>query len=115
VAQLVELVPGRIWLCDYPVRYAGTRFRARTTVLRLDGGDLLVHSPCPIDAALVDELAALGPVAHIVAVVARALRRILDWDFERVVIAHGDVIERDAKAVVRKAWETPLRAAPREG
>jgi hypothetical protein len=42
-------------------------------------------------------------------IVAKALRRILDWDFERVVIAHGDVIEHDAKDVVQKAWEKPLR------
>jgi hypothetical protein len=39
-----------------------------------------------------------------------SLNRILQWDFERVIIAHGDLIETDANAVLRKAWENPLRA-----
>lgn len=46
------------------------------------------------------------------AAVKAALERILVWDFERIVIAHGDVIEgdakRDAKAVAREAWSRPL-------
>jgi len=32
------------------------------------------------------------------------LERILAWDFERVVIAHGDLITTDARAVVERAW-----------
>lgn len=40
-----------------------------------------------------------------------ALERVLAWDFERVVIAHGHLIERDAKAVLRHAWHATL--APR--
>jgi hypothetical protein len=45
---------------------------------------------------------------------ARSLERILDWDFERVVLAHGDLIETNAKAIVRDAWSNPLRAANRD-
>lgn len=37
-----------------------------------------------------------------------ALERILAWDFERVVIAHGDPVECDAKAVLRQAWRATL-------
>ncbi len=37
-----------------------------------------------------------------------ALEHILAWDFERVVIAHGDLVERDAKAVLRRAWRATL-------
>jgi hypothetical protein len=37
-----------------------------------------------------------------------ALERVLAWDFERVVIAHGDLIESDAKAVLRQAWRATL-------
>ena len=36
--------------------------------------------------------------------VARSLRRILAWDFERIVVSHGDLIERDARAVAEEAW-----------
>lgn len=33
-----------------------------------------------------------------------SLDRILAWDFERVSIAHGEIIERDAKAAVRNSF-----------
>ena len=36
-------------------------------------------------------------------------------DFECVVIAHGDLIERDAKAIVRAAWARPLKAVSADG
>jgi hypothetical protein len=65
--HLSPYVPGQIWLCVYPMRLAGTRFDARMTVIRLASGQLMLHSPCDITAAIAMEIAALGPVAHIVA------------------------------------------------
>ena len=239
--SLTEYVPGRIWLKKYPVHFAGADFFARTTFVRLHNGDVLVHSPCPIEevgspfplnATLVEELQEIGPLAHIVApgsfhyfyvrewqeafpdaitwicpgierkrpelefdwflsdhapdawagqldqvlvrgnrfiwevaffdrpsktliltdlienighrtegadwvlklwwktvmhmwdkprpapeyqmgwkdraAAKRSLERILDWDFERIVVAHGDNIEVDAQAIAREAWAKPL-------
>jgi hypothetical protein len=40
-----------------------------------------------------------------------ALQKIVTWDFERIVIAHGDLIEHDAKAVARRAWRRHLPQA----
>ena len=37
-----------------------------------------------------------------------SLERILEWDFERIVISHGDLVERDAKSVARRAWRRVL-------
>ena len=37
-----------------------------------------------------------------------SLQRILEWDFERIVLAHGDTIEDDARAAALVAWEIPL-------
>lgn len=37
-----------------------------------------------------------------------SLERILEWDFERIIIAHGQNIDRDAAAVARRAWRRPL-------
>ncbi len=65
--RLLEYVPGRIWTKKYPIHYAGCDLFARTTVVRLGSGALLVHSPGPVDAALRAELQPLGDVAHIVA------------------------------------------------
>jgi hypothetical protein len=233
---IVPYVPDRIWLCSYPVRLAGTAFESRMTVIRLAGGELMVHSPAPIDAALAAGIRALGgPVAHIVlpgnfhhlnalsaqaafpdartwicpgverkqpglrydgvlgdaapaawaaeieqvlvqgarimrevamyhrasrtlilvdlienftdrtprlsgtlkfwfrlvrmwnhprpapeyrlgwtdrAAAAQSLRRILAWDFKRIVIAHGDLIEADAHAVAAAAWSGVLGGPP---
>lgn len=35
----------------------------------------------------------------------RSVERILRWDFERVIVGHGRVVERDAKRRVRDAFE----------
>ena len=64
---LRPFVPGRIWVSEYGLRYGGMRLQARATIVRLAGGELFVHSPCPLDPALQGQLLALGPVAHIVA------------------------------------------------
>jgi hypothetical protein len=40
--------------------------------------------------------------------VARCMERILAWDFERVILSHGDLITSDAKQVVRRAWKKLL-------
>lgn len=40
-----------------------------------------------------------------------ALERIVAWDFERIVIAHGDLIEHEAKAVTQRAWRRHLSQA----
>lgn len=42
---------------------------------------------------------------------ATSLRRILAWDFERIIISHGDLIEKNAKAVALEAWRQPLAVA----
>lgn len=37
-----------------------------------------------------------------------SLERILAWDFERIVISHGDLIDHHAKDVARRAWRRIL-------
>lgn len=64
---LREFSRNQIWYHDYPLRLALCPFDARMSVIRLPDGQLMLHSPGPIDAALAAELAALGPVGHLVA------------------------------------------------
>jgi hypothetical protein len=66
-APLEELVSNRIWLKKYPIHYGGLDFYARTTLIRLSNGELLVHSPSPIDEELVEQIRDIGPVAHLIA------------------------------------------------
>ncbi len=65
--ELLEFVPGTLWLCEYPVHFGGMDFLARMTVLRLQGGDILLHSPCEIDTHLKAAIDALGPVRALIA------------------------------------------------
>jgi hypothetical protein len=49
-----------------------------------------------------------GLVRHVLlrdATLARAfLARVLAWDFERIVVSHGDVVERDGHAIFQSAF-----------
>jgi hypothetical protein len=65
-SALTTIVDDRIWTLDRPVWFGGVRLRARTTVLRLDGGSLLLHTPAPPTDALAEQLRALGPVRWLV-------------------------------------------------
>ena len=38
----------------------------------------------------------------------KSLKKILEWDFEKIVLAHGDLIETDAKETAIRAWKVPL-------
>ena len=42
---------------------------------------------------------------------ARSLKKILDWDFDRIIISHGDLIEENAKDIALKAWQRPLTSS----
>ena len=37
-----------------------------------------------------------------------SLQTILEWDFDKIILAHGDVIESDAKTIAAKAWRGVL-------
>jgi hypothetical protein len=64
---LEVFVPDSLWLREYPVRLGGARFNARMTVIKLQSGEILVHSPCAFDDSLTAEIAALGRVAAVIA------------------------------------------------
>jgi hypothetical protein len=65
--SLKEYLPERIWLKEYPIRYAGTTFNARMTVIRLKDSSIMIHSPCGIDHGTKVEIEKLGDVSFIVA------------------------------------------------
>jgi hypothetical protein len=64
---LAPFVEDAVWTCWRPLRFHGIAMGTRMTVCRLADGSLFVHSPIAPDDALVAELDALGPVAHVVA------------------------------------------------
>jgi hypothetical protein len=56
-----------LWVGECPLRFVGLEVGARMTVIRLPGGELLLHSPIQATDELIAEVGALGPVAHLVA------------------------------------------------
>jgi uncharacterized protein DUF4336 len=65
-SALTPIVADRIWSLERPVWFSGARLRVRTTVVRLDDGGLLLHTPAPPTDALAEQLRALGPVRWLV-------------------------------------------------
>lgn len=60
------VVPETIWVAERPVWFSGVRLRARTTVVRLSGDALWVHSPGPPSDEACAALDQLGEVRWLV-------------------------------------------------
>lgn len=60
------VVPDSIWVTERPIWFGGVRLRSRTTVVRLTGDALWVHSPCTPTDDVCAALEALGEVRWIV-------------------------------------------------
>ncbi|WP_299350952.1 DUF4336 domain-containing protein [uncultured Shimia sp.] len=57
-----------IWIVDGPaIRFYGMPFSTRMTVVRLQNGDLWLHSPTQFDDTLANSLGSLGRVAFLIA------------------------------------------------
>lgn len=63
----MQQIHSDLWIADAPLRFLGLSVGARMTVVRLPGPKLLLHSPIAATPDLVPEVAALGPVAYLVA------------------------------------------------
>jgi len=65
--KLKEYIKDQIWILEYPVRFAGMDIFGRTTIIRLENGDLIVHDPCKIDDSTKGEIDEIGKVKYIIA------------------------------------------------
>jgi hypothetical protein len=64
--MLRQLAPD-LWVIERPLRFAGLEVGTRMSVIALEDGSLLLHSPLRPDPELREELDALGPVRFAVA------------------------------------------------
>jgi hypothetical protein len=64
---MFRLLDANIWDYETPIRFGGIPLWHRMTVIRLAGGDLVVHSPAKLDYSSQEEFRRLGPVSAIVA------------------------------------------------
>lgn len=116
--MLEEIPPDQLWIAGAPLRFYGVEMGTRMSVCRLSGDNLWVHSPLKLDRELRKTLDSLGQVRYVVspnklhhlfvdyyAAAARAsLERILSWDFDRIILAHGHLIETNGKRALREAY-----------
>ena len=156
--MLREVAPD-LWVAEEPLRYLGFEMGRRMAVIRLTGGDLLVHSPVPLSSRLRDELAGLGEVRFVVPAsilhghlymlcfnigpewplrtrllawgprmrprlgptvafrlgirdreaARHSVERILDWDFDRILPGHGEIVETGGKDKFKRDFAWLLR------
>jgi hypothetical protein len=65
--NVLKPVAENIWIVDGPeISFGGLPFSTRMTVIRLQNGNLFIHSPTPLDKALKAEIGALGTVKHLI-------------------------------------------------
>lgn len=92
-------------------------FPTRMVVVRLISGELFLWSPSELAEGLRSEVDGLGPVRHLVSPNkthhahitawkrARAsLERMLSWEPEKVILAHGRPYDRNGTAELRRAF-----------
>lgn len=107
-----------IWIADGPaVPFYGISFPTRMTVIRVDGR-LWVHSPIALDDGLLAEMAALGPVAWLIAPNPIHYVSMDSWSKrfpDAEVLAAPGVKERAAKFGVPFPRHTVLTDAAPEG
>lgn len=65
--QLTEYIKDQIWILEYPIRFGGLDLYARTSIIKLDNGELIIHDPCKINNAIKSEIDSLGVVKYIIA------------------------------------------------
>ena len=88
-----------LWVAERPQSFYALPVGTRTTVVRLTGDGLPLHSPVRLGPCK------LGPLLIRDHRTAReSLERILAWDFDRVVVAHGDVLERGGHEILRDGY-----------
>lgn len=68
-----------LWIVDHPLVVSGLHLGTRTTLVRLGGGGLFVHSPGPAGEPLHREVEKLGPVAALVAPNKMHHLHLADW------------------------------------
>ncbi|MFK7938025.1 MAG: DUF4336 domain-containing protein [Roseovarius sp.] len=107
-----------LWLIDGPaITSYGFPFSTRASVVRLENGDLWVHSPTQWSETLQAELDALGPVRHLVAPNCLHFAHISAWQQanpDATYWAAPGVAERAAKNGLTLPEAQPLQAVQAE-
>ncbi len=128
--KTVKPVADEVWIVDGPeIRFGmgpfNMSFPTRMTLIRLPGGPLVIHSPTALTPDLAQEVKVLGEVADIVAPnkihywwvrdmrmtfrgredhLRQAVRRMMDWKPERILLTHGMCYEANCRKELARAF-----------
>ncbi len=107
-----------LWVADQPLRFAGLELGARMTVIQLPSGELLLHSPITrLAFRLSGAYRRLAPtyferlLIRDRASFRASLQRVLEWPFERVIVAHGTVLEAGGQRELARGYSWLLGRA----
>jgi hypothetical protein len=64
---MLKPIAENLWVVDYPVKFYGLPLDTRMTVMRINGGELVVISPIQVSPELIAGLATIGKVRYIIA------------------------------------------------
>ena len=65
--ETLKPVDDNIWIVDGPaINFGGMPFPTRMTIIRLNSGDLVIHSPIHLTEPLRKDIVALGQVRHLI-------------------------------------------------
>jgi len=67
MGNITEYIKDQIWILEYPVSFQGMDLYGRTTIIKLNNDQLIVHDPCKIDEPAKKEIDSLGTVQFIIA------------------------------------------------
>ena len=67
MSQLIEYIKDQIWIYEYPIRFGGMDLFSRTTIIKQNNCELIVHDPGSIDDSIKSEIDSLGVVKYIIA------------------------------------------------
>lgn len=102
--QVLKPVSDNIWIVDGSlITFKGVPFPTRMTVIRLQNGDLFIHSPIELTDTLKPEIDQLGTVKHLI-----SPNRIHYWWVEEWAKAYPDAIKWASpgaeEAAAKQGW-----------
>ncbi len=102
--QILKSVDDDIWIVDGAlISFKGIPFPTRMTVIRLENGDLFIHSPIELGDKLKEEIDHIGTVKHLI-----SPNRIHYWWIDQWAKAYPEAIKwaspGSRKAALKQGW-----------
>lgn len=115
-----------LWVLPYSLRLSGGNLGRMVTVIRLGSGELAIHSTGPFTPGDVVAISGLGKPGWLMDVMRRhdtfskrgreafpglpflapegfSMHALMEWDFDRITVGHGEIVETGGKRRLAEA------------